>query len=161
MTEPGGAAWKQTTFFPFALTSRLATGVALNVKLQSDSYDTSVYGTVPLVDAVATHDSEAAATAILLVNRSQTESVTVTMGIGALGDVRVDEAHTLSDEDVYAKNTLDDQERVGLCERVGHDRRSQPDHHAATRVLERRLPHCKHPAYRSGSVAARLTPAGL
>jgi hypothetical protein len=26
MTEPGGAAWRQTTFFPFALTSQLAHG---------------------------------------------------------------------------------------------------------------------------------------
>ena len=29
MTEPGGAAWKQTMFFPFALTARLAQGEAL------------------------------------------------------------------------------------------------------------------------------------
>ncbi|MDQ4138551.1 MAG: alpha-L-arabinofuranosidase, partial [Actinomycetota bacterium] len=29
MTEPGGAAWRQTTFFPFATTSRLAKGVVL------------------------------------------------------------------------------------------------------------------------------------
>ena len=26
MTEPGGPTWRQTTFFPFAITSRLAVG---------------------------------------------------------------------------------------------------------------------------------------
>ena len=29
MTEPGGAAWRQTTFFPFSVTSRLARGEVL------------------------------------------------------------------------------------------------------------------------------------
>ena len=32
MTEPGGAAWRQTTFFPFAVTSRLARGVTLELR---------------------------------------------------------------------------------------------------------------------------------
>ena len=57
MTEPGGAAWRQTTFFPFAITSRLAPGQALEVKLDAPTYETARYGEVPLVDAVATHDA--------------------------------------------------------------------------------------------------------
>jgi alpha-L-arabinofuranosidase len=114
MTEPGGIAWKQTTFFPFALTSLLATGSALDVKLDVSSYDTKVYGTVPLVDAVATHDAETGQSAVFLVNRSLTEEVTVTVDIAALGDTRVVNAQTLSDSDIYAKNTLDAPERVGL-----------------------------------------------
>jgi alpha-L-arabinofuranosidase len=114
MTEPGGIAWKQTTYFPFALTSRLATGTALDVKLEVENYDTSVYGTVPLVDAVATHDAATGESAVFLVNRSLTEEITVTLDIGALGDTTVVEAQTLSDSDIYAKNTLDAPERVGL-----------------------------------------------
>ena len=47
MTEPGGPAWRQTTFFPFAITSRLAVGQALDVKLTSDTYTTAAYGEVP------------------------------------------------------------------------------------------------------------------
>jgi alpha-N-arabinofuranosidase len=67
MTEPGGPAWRQTTFFPFAITSRLAVGDALEVRLTCDTYETSVYGEVPLVDAVATHDPNTGRTAIFLV----------------------------------------------------------------------------------------------
>ena len=37
---------------------------------RSDTYATAVYGEVPLVDAVATHDAETGATAVFLVNRS-------------------------------------------------------------------------------------------
>ena len=40
MTEPGGGAWRQTTFFPFAVTSRLAVGSSLVVKLESETYQT-------------------------------------------------------------------------------------------------------------------------
>ena len=34
MTEPGGPAWRQTTFHPFAIAARLARGVALELKLE-------------------------------------------------------------------------------------------------------------------------------
>jgi alpha-N-arabinofuranosidase len=114
MTEPGGPAWKQTTYFPFALTSRLATGDALDVKLEADTYDTEVYGTVPLVDAVATHDAATGTTSVFLVNRSQSDAATVTIDTAALGAVTVREARTLSDADTSAKNVLGDPERVGL-----------------------------------------------
>ncbi|MCI4659370.1 arabinosylfuranosidase ArfA [Cryobacterium zhongshanensis] len=114
MTEPNGPAWRQTTFFPFALTSRLAQGVALEVKLESETYSTAVYGDVAVVDAVATHDEETGLTSVFLVNRDQTRAVSVEIDTTALGDVTVREAQTLSDAEVYAKNVLDDQERVGL-----------------------------------------------
>ena len=114
MTEPGGPAWRQTTFFPFALTSRLAKGSALEVRLESPTYETEVYGEVPQLDAVATHDAETGESAVFLVNRNATESATVTIDVSALGGVRVLSADTLSDDDVYAKNTLAEPERVAL-----------------------------------------------
>ena len=116
MTEPGGPAWRQTTFFPFAETSRLAQGEALTLKLNSDTYQTKEYGKVNLVDAVATHDASTGATAVFLVNRSKDASAEVTIDVRALGDVAVVSARTLSDADVYAKNTLAEPERVGLSD---------------------------------------------
>ena len=114
MTEPGGPAWRQTTFFPFATTSRLAQGTALSVKLEAPTYETEVYGTVPLVDAVATHDAATGSSAVFLVNRSQDSDVTITIDIAALGSVGVLSAVTLSDADTSATNTLAEPERVGL-----------------------------------------------
>ena len=114
MTEPGGPAWKQTTFFPFALTSKLARGTALNVKLEADTYTTDVYGTVPLIDAVATSDAETGTTAVFLVNRSQTEEANVSIDVASLAGAIVLDAQTLADADVYAKNTLEQPDRVGL-----------------------------------------------
>ncbi|MGO4536487.1 arabinosylfuranosidase ArfA [Leifsonia sp. 2MCAF36] len=116
MTEPGGPAWRQTTFFPFAVTSRLAKGSTLETKLTSDTYSTEVYGEVPLVDAVATHDETTGRTSVFLVNRSQTEEATVTIDMTALDGVSVLSVQTLADDDFSAKNTLDDQNRVGLSD---------------------------------------------
>jgi alpha-N-arabinofuranosidase len=115
MTEPGGPAWRQTTFFPFAITSRLAVGEALDVKLTTGTYDTTVYGEVPLVDAVATHDAGTGRTAIFLVNRSLDAATSVSVDVSHLGAVSLLETHTLADSDIYAKNTLAEQDRVGVA----------------------------------------------
>lgn len=116
MTAPGGISWKQTTFFPFAMTSRLARGRALEVRLEAPSYESDAYGDVSLVDAVATHDVETGEAAVFLVNRSLTDEVTVQIDVSRLGDVSVVSAQTLHDDDIHARNTLEDPERVGLKE---------------------------------------------
>ena len=112
MTEPGGAAWRQTTFFPFSVTSRLARGEILNPRITVDSYTTAVHGNAPLVDSVVTVDADAAA--VFLVNRSTTQSIEVSIDATGLGATGIAEAVTLHDADAYAKNTLEDQNRVGL-----------------------------------------------
>ena len=114
MTEPGGPAWKQTTFFPFSITARLAVGTSLEVRLESPTYSTETYGEVPLIDAVATHDAETGAVALFLVNRDKTQAHEVSVDISALTGLTVKEAVSLWDADVYAANTLDDPERVGV-----------------------------------------------
>lgn len=113
-TEPGAGAWRQTTFYPFALTSRLAKGVTLAVRTRCDDYATKEYGTVPVLDAVATHDAEGQRTSVFLVNRSQSEGVEVTIEFGALGEISVVDCQTLSDTDPYATNSAVHPERVGL-----------------------------------------------
>ncbi len=114
MTEPGGDAWKQTTFHPFALTSRLATGQVLDTRITSDRYETPRYGTVDVVDAVATHAD--GTTSVFLVNRSQTETTSIEVDVRALGAVTVAEAHLLADDDFSAANTLADQDRITIAD---------------------------------------------
>lgn len=114
MTEPGGDAWRQTTFFPFSVTARLARGKVVPVAVTADTYSTHVYGDVPLVDSVVTVDVESNTGAVFLVNRGQ-EPITVSVDVSSWGTVSVTEAVSLHDDDVYAKNTLGDQARVGLA----------------------------------------------
>ena len=114
MTEPGGDAWRQTTFFPFALTSRLAMGEVLMEGLTSDSHETEAYGRVTTVDGVATRDAATGRSAIFLANRALDAAATVTIDVSRLGDVSIEETHTLADDDIYACNTREDQQRVGV-----------------------------------------------
>jgi alpha-N-arabinofuranosidase len=114
MTEPGGPAWRQTTFFPFATTARLATGHSLQTRVTCDTTITERYGEVGLLDAAATWDEEHAAGAVFLVSRDQTEPTTVTIDISGFGAISVVEALTLADEDLDAVNDLEHPERVAL-----------------------------------------------
>ncbi|HEY0937284.1 MAG TPA: alpha-N-arabinofuranosidase [Trebonia sp.] len=110
MTEPGGPAWRQTTFFPFSITSRLASGEVIRPVIDTPTYPTARHGEAPVIDAVATVDDGRAA--VFLVNRHLTETVRVTIDVRGLGSTRITEAVTLADPDFYAKNTHPDQDRV-------------------------------------------------
>ena len=115
MTEPGGPAWRQTTFFPFAETSRNARGVALDVAVTSESYPTTRYGDVPLVDAVASHDETSGEIGVYVVNRAVDAATTLEIDLAALGGRGyTTSAVSLHDDDLSAANTLEDRERVGL-----------------------------------------------
>jgi alpha-L-arabinofuranosidase len=114
MTEPGGPAWRQSTFFPFAVTSRLARGVTLELKLDCPTYETKRFGPVPVVDAVATCDAESGQTSVFLVNRSLDDEVTISIDVRLLGDVSLGEVQSLHDDDIHAANTLAHQDRVQL-----------------------------------------------
>ncbi|ALO67197.1 alpha-L-arabinofuranosidase [Arthrobacter alpinus] len=112
MTEPNGPAWRQSTFYPFAITSRLAQGTVLELKLSSPTVHTDAYGEVSMIDSVATHDETTGASAVFLVNRSLTETLDVRIDVSRLGVSRIVSAETLHDADIHAKNTLDDPLRV-------------------------------------------------
>lgn len=114
MTEPGGPAWRQTTFHPFAMTSRLARGVTLELKLECPTYESERHGTVGIVDAVATHDEDSGDTAVFIVNRSLDEAVEFVVDASLLGDVALMSADSLYDDDMHAANTLSDPERVTI-----------------------------------------------
>jgi alpha-L-arabinofuranosidase len=92
-----------------------AVGSSLLVKLESDTYQTDLHGEVPTVDSVATHDPETGQSAIFVVNRSRHAAAAFTVDAGRLGDVSILETHTLNDDDIYAANTLEDQNRVTLA----------------------------------------------
>jgi alpha-N-arabinofuranosidase len=108
MSEPGGGAWRQTTFHPFALTARHAVGEVLQVAVRSPRHGTARFGDTPLLDAVATHDADTGALTVLAVNRSVTEPLVVEVDVRAFGGLRLVEAVTLADADPHAKATPED-----------------------------------------------------
>jgi alpha-L-arabinofuranosidase len=109
---PNGPSWRQTTFYPFALTSRHAVGDVLRVEPAAPTYQTARHGEVPLVDAVATRDADAGETAIFVVNRSIGRPVPLDVDIRALSPCALVEALTVTDADPYATNNQQRPDRV-------------------------------------------------
>lgn len=59
VTEPGGAAWRQTIFYPFQQASRHGRGVRLFTRLSGVAHpDSPTHGPSPDIDTVATRDGE-------------------------------------------------------------------------------------------------------
>ena len=124
--EPGGPAWRQSIFHPFAAAARLATGEVLHCDLRSPSHETAEHGDVPTVDAVVTRDEARGDLAVLAVNRSQTRPVELRVDLRGFPELRLDEATLLTDDDPLAANTLEDPDRVRPRR---HDRADVDDGH--------------------------------
>ena len=110
--EPGGQAWRQATFYPFALTSRFARGSVVALRIDAPAISTSLHGSVPAVDGVATYDPQSGEAALFVVNRDPHEATSISVNIPALEGAQLLEALVMSDEDPNACNTCDDTGRV-------------------------------------------------
>jgi alpha-N-arabinofuranosidase len=116
-TEAEGSAWRQSTFHPFALTSRLAGGRVLRVEPRSHTVPTQKYGDVPALDATATYDEATGETLLLAVNRDLTAPVRLEVDVRGLvdrhGSFAVTEHHVLAaGDDPYSASTRDAPDRV-------------------------------------------------
>ncbi|MBA2950134.1 arabinosylfuranosidase ArfA [Streptomyces himalayensis] len=111
LTEPGGPAWRQTTFFPFAQASKYGRGQVLDVRVDSPTYETEKYGEADLLHATAVGAEDGSVT-VFAVNRSRTESLPLQVTLNGLALTSVVEHSALADADPDARNTLTDPARV-------------------------------------------------
>lgn len=106
-TEPGGRAWKQSTFFPFADVTRLARGRTLRLEVQGPRHATTKYGEVSSVVAAITYDEETGDLVCFAANRSDEASqLELTLGGRLSGYVAVEHG-LLHHADPSAANTAD------------------------------------------------------
>jgi alpha-N-arabinofuranosidase len=94
-TEPGGTAWRQPTFHPFAAVTAAARGLALVTEVDCAGVPTERYGEVPTVTAAATLDPETDAWSLFLTNRSAAPTEVHLERLG-LPPARVASARTLT-----------------------------------------------------------------
>ncbi len=111
MTEPGGPAWRQTTFYPFAQASKYGRGEVLDVRVDSPTYGTRKYGEADLLHATAVRAEDGTVT-VFAVNRSRTEPLPLEVALNGLGPTSVVEHSVLADADPDARNTLAEPDRV-------------------------------------------------
>jgi alpha-N-arabinofuranosidase len=106
MTVNGGGAWRQTIFYPFLHASLYGRGAALDLHVQSPTYETKDLGAVPLVDAIATIDEASETATIFAVNRSQEGAIAIEGDLRGLPGYKVAEHLILEHEDMRATNGL-------------------------------------------------------
>ncbi|WP_055550529.1 alpha-N-arabinofuranosidase [Streptomyces sp. NBRC 110028] len=112
LTEPGGPAWRQTTFFPFAQASAYGRGRVLQVAADGPAHETARYGEVPLLHATAVRNEETGEVTVFAVNRDQHRPLPLEVALHGMAPARVVEHSVLADADPEARNTLAEPERV-------------------------------------------------
>ena len=106
MTEPGGRAWKQTIFHPFADASEYGRGTALNTLVKAPTYDSKVRDEVPIVKAAAVQNENGLT--IFALNRDPDgEPVTLTGSLRKFPLAKSVRHSVLSHADLKAVNTAD------------------------------------------------------
>lgn len=113
MTEPGGAAWRQTIFHPFAQAARWARGEVLRPAIESPGYANARHGELPYLCASVVDDAATGQTAVFVLNRSLSEEMALSITLRGLGaDRKLVQAEQLHSADLNASNTAAAPDRV-------------------------------------------------
>ncbi|MGB0603855.1 MAG: alpha-N-arabinofuranosidase [Candidatus Latescibacterota bacterium] len=111
-TATGGGIVKQTTYFPFMHASRYGRGTALDMKVDSSSYEDPVFDAVPYVEAVGVLSEDRGELTVFAVNRNLEEVVGLDVDLRDFSTARVVEHIALTHSDLKAVNTLEQPDRV-------------------------------------------------
>ncbi|MGI8417921.1 MAG: alpha-N-arabinofuranosidase [Nakamurella sp.] len=131
-TEPDAAAWRQTIFYPFALTARHARGQVLRVEPTTALLHSETLGEVPAVDVTATHDAETGQFAVFAVNRDDQQPAELQLRVVTDRAANVVEHVVMGGGDLLASNSQQTPNRVAP--------HSSTDHHLDGETLSIRLP---------------------
>ena len=122
MTETGGAAWRQTIFWPFAQWSRYGRGQVLRAEIDSPSYEARYNDprgpidqwyqlTAPYLKLGAVRQDDGGLT-VFAVNRSLEEAMPLEIAVAGFGGLELAEARALHHPDLDAVNTAADPDQV-------------------------------------------------
>ena len=112
MTETGGPAWRQTIYYPLLHASLYGRGQALLPVIESPTYETSLFGPAPILEAMAAMDEENQTLTVFAVNRGQEDLKPFECHIRGIEGLRVIEHIVLEHPDLKAVNTREDPNQV-------------------------------------------------
>ena len=112
MTAPGGAAWRQTIYYPFQFASRYGRGTALQLDVDCPSYDADVAANVSYLDISGVHSDDDGTITFFAINRNGSEALDVDLSLEGFGAAKSVEHTLIKHDDLEATNTVDNQENV-------------------------------------------------
>ena len=112
MTEPGGRAWRQTIYYPYLFASLHGRGTALNLAVESPTYDSDIAKDVPYLDIAAVHNEEEGILTFFVVNRHGSETLSTTVDLDGYDGAKIFNHQIMVNDDLEAVNTADNPDNV-------------------------------------------------
>ena len=110
-TRKNGGVLKQSTYYPFLLMSRYGRGEVVKSAVQATEYE-SMYGSLPIVEAVTVHSPEDGTVTVFALNCDQEEDVEFRVELNHFGKAVLKQHIVLDGPDLEAANTFDCPETV-------------------------------------------------
>ena len=110
MTETGGKAWKQTTYYPLYYASLHGRGESLSVAVDVPTYDAKAADDVPYLDVAAVRNGKTVT--FFLVNRHPDDAMTIDIAMAGLPPKALVEHVAIAHPDLQAVNTAKAPDRV-------------------------------------------------
>ena len=104
LTQKGGAAIRQTIFYPFRYASENGRGEAIRSISTSDTFD-SAYGRARLINEAVTHDAAKKEVCVFLVNYGQS-AADIELELRSFGALSCKEFVSIENNDLDIKNTF-------------------------------------------------------
>ncbi|CAN2223936.1 AbfA Alpha-L-arabinofuranosidase [Candidatus Nanopelagicaceae bacterium] len=110
--EANQPAWRQTTFYPFAYTSRFGRGKTLITRVEAPAINSARFGDVNAIDAITTYDEKSKKVAIFIVNRSLTETIDTSILLSGFKNLKIVDQVTMAGSDWMATNNASNPDKV-------------------------------------------------
>lgn len=110
--EPGGAAWRQTIYYPYQMASLYGRGTALSIAVDGPRYDCRVAQDVNYLDVAGAHGAEGGMVTLFILNRHTTETLDLDMALHGNPGARQQEHHVMEGHDLTTTNGPDAPDRV-------------------------------------------------
>ena len=112
MTEPKGAAWRQTIYYPYYFASIYGRGHALNLSVKCPGYDADVADNVPYVDIAGVHNDEEGTLTFFAINRHGSEILNVEIDLQGFDAATIIDHQVMTHASLEAINGLTNQGNV-------------------------------------------------
>jgi alpha-N-arabinofuranosidase len=112
LTKTNGPAWRQSIYYPLQFASKFGRGTALTVSSAGPTYDCEVAQDVPYLDLSAVLHEDGRSIALFAINRSLDEAMDLDIDLQGFKDVRIVQHHTMAGDDLKARNSVEDQNRI-------------------------------------------------
>ncbi|MCL2865796.1 MAG: alpha-N-arabinofuranosidase [Lachnospiraceae bacterium] len=100
----GGAAWRQTTFYPFMYTAKYGHGTVLQPIVNTTMHDTAKHDEITDVESVSIWNEATAELTVFAVNRNLCEDVQMQIDVRGFADYVLKEHIVLAHSDLKATN---------------------------------------------------------